>query len=810
MNLFDLAAKISLDSKQYEEGLKTAESQGSNFGQKLKSGLGKAAKVGAASVAAMGTAVAAVGKGLYDAANETATYGNEVDKMSQKLGLSTEAYQEWDYVLGQADVDITSMSVGLKTLTNQIDEAKNGSEKAQEMFSKLGLSLEDLDSMSREEVFEQVIYGFQGMADSTERAALANDLFGKSGQELTPLFNETTENTKKLQAAAHDLGLVMSAEDVKASAAFKDSMDSMKRTFDAVKRNMTVQLLPAFTKTFNGITGLLSKNKKETEKYKKELESGIREIIESLNDIIPEAVDIAVSAVSAVVTAVASQLPSELPRIISSAISGVRELASAILKSIPDILGGIGAAIGAVITNIPNLIGLAWDIVKGLAEGIFTGIPKFFVGVGDAIGNAFRGIFSDPISDDVIEANKKLDELKAKMEGVGSDSGELKDAFKKADADETYAEYWLGVFEELSKKTNLTKQEEEKLKMAVEELNKILPETQQIVKDETGKWVANTDAIRDNIKAMKHRAYAEIYTEKAREYLDQVADLTIAMKDEQKTLYGLEDQYKSLSTQIKLASAPFNSFYYDLMKVNEENETYQATWEQGTDAMRAYAESLGYVGDSWHSWTEVLSAGDNELKTMKKDLGELESQINSQNRVIAGYEESIEGLNKTIDEFYDYAAEEMASAAALAAENGEALATGLVVGMKRKQGEVRAAAGGLTRAALDEMKKVSLIASPSKRVRKEVGEMIGKGLSLGMTDELRDVQKASDALANAAMPDPYDTGYRYSSSRVSSETMKPIYLVLDSGELVGATTRKYDEALGSENALKMRWGGATA
>ena len=55
----------------------------------------------------------------------------------------------------------------------------------------------------------------QGMADTTERAALANDLFGKSGQNLTPLFNETTESTEKLKQAAHELGFVMSDEAVR-------------------------------------------------------------------------------------------------------------------------------------------------------------------------------------------------------------------------------------------------------------------------------------------------------------------------------------------------------------------------------------------------------------------------------------------------------------------------------------------------------------------------------------------------------------------------------------------------------------------
>ena len=72
------------------------------------------------------------GKKLTNLAIDTAAAGDIIDKSSQKLGLSAEAYQEWDYVLSQSGVDIESAGMGFKTLTNQIDSAKKGSKEAQE------------------------------------------------------------------------------------------------------------------------------------------------------------------------------------------------------------------------------------------------------------------------------------------------------------------------------------------------------------------------------------------------------------------------------------------------------------------------------------------------------------------------------------------------------------------------------------------------------------------------------------------------------------------------------------------------------
>lgn len=50
------------------------------------------------------------------------------------------------------------------------------------------------------------------------RAALANDMFGKSGQDLLPLLNQTEEAAKDLLDEAENYGMIMSNDAVKASA----------------------------------------------------------------------------------------------------------------------------------------------------------------------------------------------------------------------------------------------------------------------------------------------------------------------------------------------------------------------------------------------------------------------------------------------------------------------------------------------------------------------------------------------------------------------------------------------------------------
>lgn len=66
MNLFDLFARITLDTSDYDSGLDEASRNTESFADKLKTGLATAAKVGAAALTAAATGVAALTKASID------------------------------------------------------------------------------------------------------------------------------------------------------------------------------------------------------------------------------------------------------------------------------------------------------------------------------------------------------------------------------------------------------------------------------------------------------------------------------------------------------------------------------------------------------------------------------------------------------------------------------------------------------------------------------------------------------------------------------------------------------------------------
>lgn len=333
---------------------------GRTAGSNFMGGLGRGVAYAGAATAAVGAAAIKAGDAFADAAGEVAEYGDNIDKMSQRLGLSYEGFQRWDYILGQSGVDIDSMQTGLKTLTNQLDDARNGSADAQARFEALGLSLEDISNMSREEVFESVISGFQQMEDSTERAALANDLFGRSGQNLTPLFNQSVEETQALAQAAEDLGLIMSDDAVKASADYQDALDTMQRSMAGLKNNMMGNFLPGITSVMDGLTELFTGDG----------DTGVAKITEGIDMIV-------------------EQMTANFPKILEVGMNVVQSLAQAIMDNLPALADAALQLVGTIATfvleNLPTLIEVGLNMLITLADGIIANLPVIIPAVVDVV-----------------------------------------------------------------------------------------------------------------------------------------------------------------------------------------------------------------------------------------------------------------------------------------------------------------------------------------------------------------------------------------------------------------------------------------
>ena len=355
------------------------EEGGSAFGSKFAGAIKAGTAVIGAAIAGATAAAVATGKAFVGAAQDVASYGDTVDKQSQRLGMSAASYQELDYVMRIAGTSMDSMSAGMKTLTNQLDAALNGSESAQAMFASLGLSMDDLANMSREDVFKNVIYGFQGMEDSAERAALANDLLGRSGQQLAPLFNMTAEETAGLIEQANEYGMVMDDAAVKASADFTDSMTTLKKTMEGVKNSMMSQFLPGLTQVTSGLAAVFAGD----EGGIGQIESGLKNVIENVTKIAPQFFSLAQTLISSLLSGFAPMLPQLVSTIFSVLVQAITTVTTMLPQIMPQIIAGLQGIISALFEAWPVITQGIFDLISAIVTWLSEGdnVQKFVDGL---------------------------------------------------------------------------------------------------------------------------------------------------------------------------------------------------------------------------------------------------------------------------------------------------------------------------------------------------------------------------------------------------------------------------------------------
>ncbi len=242
MELFKLFGSIFVDNEKANKSIHKTEEKAEGLGKKMLKGTGTALKWGAGIAAG-----AAAGAGaLMGIASKAADTTDRIDKLSQRLGMSREGFQEWDFVLSQAGVSIDSMQNGMKTLSQRMNDAVEGSGKGVELFEKLGVSVQDTSGKikSQEQVFDESIAALQGMEAGIEKAALAQELFGRNGQDLLPLLNSEAGSVDELKQKAHELGLVIGDEAIDSGVKFTDTLDQVKRSFGNVVAVVGVKVMP--------------------------------------------------------------------------------------------------------------------------------------------------------------------------------------------------------------------------------------------------------------------------------------------------------------------------------------------------------------------------------------------------------------------------------------------------------------------------------------------------------------------------------------------------------------------------------------
>lgn len=423
MNLMDLFVKISVDDQ--------ASSQVETIGSKLKGGLVTAAKVGAAAVAAAGTAIIAIGK---QAIEQYAEYEQLVGGVETLFKQSADVVQQ--YAANAYKTAGMSANEYMETVTSfsaSLLQSLDGDTNA--AAEKANLAITDMSDNANKmgTSMEMIQNAYQGFAK--QNYTMLDNLklgYGGTKEEMQRLL----EDAEKLSGIEYDISSYADIVDAihvvqteigitgttakEASTTIQGSLSSMKGAWENlltgiaddnvnfkalieqfVDSIVTVgeNIIPRINIVIQGLTQLI------TETSQTIIPMAVQILLENLPSVVAAGMDLIVALVSGIldnidmlidcvlemVDVIVDKLIDNLPKLIEGGIRLIAALANGLIRAIPNLVSKIPQIISAIVRGLISGIPAIFDVGKNIVEGLWNGIKN----MGSWVTGKVKGFFGN-------------------------------------------------------------------------------------------------------------------------------------------------------------------------------------------------------------------------------------------------------------------------------------------------------------------------------------------------------------------------------------------------------------------------------
>lgn len=414
MDVFDLAAKITLDKSDYEKGLNEAGSKLQALGGKISSGLKTAAAVGAAAVGAAATAVGGlVVKSVQAYADYEQMVGG-VQKLYGNMGMSLEEYakaqgkttaevkDQWqnleeaqNMVLKNADNAYKTagmsankyMEVATSFSASLINSLGGDSKKAAEMTDVAMVAIADNWNTFGGDL--GMIQGaFQGFAK--QNYTMLDNLklgYGGTKSEMERLIKDANEYAKSIGQAG-DLTIESFADIVSAIDLVQQKQNIAGTTAREASTTISGSLGMVKAAWENLVTGMSNKEA-DLEKLMSNLTDSIVGYTDStgkhVNGLIDNILPVAEQALASVGTFIerlAPKIAEEIPKLVDTALPPLLSAGANI----------VSALVQGIWNSLPGLLKMARDLMSQFATALYQ---YDFAGAAQSFGEKITSLF-DP------------------------------------------------------------------------------------------------------------------------------------------------------------------------------------------------------------------------------------------------------------------------------------------------------------------------------------------------------------------------------------------------------------------------------
>lgn len=189
------------------------------------------------------TAAAAVARTVaFNFASAAGSYGDEVAKTARQLGMTVEGFQSLRFAFDRSGVSAEAFQRSMQRLNREIGQDPD-------------------EHRTIEELLPVIADEFRGMESAAERAALAQQLFGRSGQGMVLGLIEGSDGLRELQNEFERLGGGISQEQAEMGEGFVDAMTNFRVAMSGVRMQLGMLFLPSVQASIEAITEVIVRNR---------------------------------------------------------------------------------------------------------------------------------------------------------------------------------------------------------------------------------------------------------------------------------------------------------------------------------------------------------------------------------------------------------------------------------------------------------------------------------------------------------------------------------------------------------------------
>lgn len=160
---------------------------------------------------AASTMAASVMASLTAAIGEAENFAFSVQRSAEQVGTSSEMYSKLAYSAKLAGAPVDDLRYAMERMARTSGSAQSGNKQAVAAYAALGISVKDLQGPLKDSgnLFVAAAKSLDQFKDSTNKTALEQKIFGRSGAELAPLIKQVAEGFDTASEQATLFGVVV-------------------------------------------------------------------------------------------------------------------------------------------------------------------------------------------------------------------------------------------------------------------------------------------------------------------------------------------------------------------------------------------------------------------------------------------------------------------------------------------------------------------------------------------------------------------------------------------------------------------------